>query len=282
MRVRAIKDLCQLTDGDFFSEVAAGLSYILKNVQRLEADSQFLAERKRPRGFKILRAIAEEEAAKFLILIDAVRCPRKPEERFVRQLNKFNNHLAKGIYSQSCYWRPSSLDKLKEIINSERCDLYLDGPNGVDWIFRNDIEHRRQAMLYVDYIETEDGHSWLYPPESEEDTPIILQGLTPQPVQLAEALYNLGVATTEALSVVANTWRQVIINDQLSWKDLRQLNQQTLIELQSKGFLCKQPAETSVMVIDRWQFPLYDVDLDVIHVDKSALRERQESYWLDY
>jgi hypothetical protein len=137
-------------------------------------------------------------------------------------------------------------------------------------------------MLYVDYVETEDGHSWFYPPEFEEDMPIVLQGLTPQPVQIAEALYNVGIATAEALSVVANMWRQVIINDQLTWKDLRKLNQQTLIELKSKGLLCEQPAETSAMVINRWQFPLYDVDLDVIPVDKAALRERQQSYWLDY
>jgi hypothetical protein len=75
MRVRATKDLCQLADSDFFSEVATGLSHVLKNVQRLKADSQFLAEHQRPRGFKLLRAIAEEEAAKFLILMDAVRCP---------------------------------------------------------------------------------------------------------------------------------------------------------------------------------------------------------------
>jgi hypothetical protein len=137
-------------------------------------------------------------------------------------------------------------------------------------------------MLYVDYIETEDGHSWLFPPEYEEDTPIILQGVTPPSVQIAEALYNLGVATAEALSVVANMWRQVVLNDQLTWKDLRKLNQQTLRNLESKGLLCEQPAETTAMVVDRWQFPLYDFDLDVIHVDKSALRERQESYWLDY
>jgi hypothetical protein len=49
-----------------------------------------------------LKLFVEEEAAKFHILLDAVRCPREPADRFSRQLGYFNQHPVKGLYAE-CY-----------------------------------------------------------------------------------------------------------------------------------------------------------------------------------
>jgi hypothetical protein len=44
MRIRAIKDLPQLIDPDFFAAIAEGISLVVKNVARLQAEAAALGE----------------------------------------------------------------------------------------------------------------------------------------------------------------------------------------------------------------------------------------------
>lgn len=74
MDLRAIKDLSQLADDEFFAQVSEGLALILRNATQIQSDSDLLAESERSRGRRILDNLVREEAAKYLILIDAVRC----------------------------------------------------------------------------------------------------------------------------------------------------------------------------------------------------------------
>lgn len=94
---------------------------------------------------RVLATIAEEEASKVLILLDAVRCPRLPSDRLSNQVGRFNDHFAKGLYARSCWYRPTTLGQLQEYINHDRDQFYLDGPNDVDWIFRNEIIQARRV-----------------------------------------------------------------------------------------------------------------------------------------
>lgn len=96
MRARAIKDLSQLSDTAFFLEAAEGLEHIISNARRLYDSAVVLAEAKHGHGYRVLMSLSEEEASKFLILVDAMRCPRQPADRFSNQLARFNDHLAKG------------------------------------------------------------------------------------------------------------------------------------------------------------------------------------------
>ena len=100
MRTRAIKDLGQLKEHDFPATAAQGLSSISENAARVAEAAKTLTEHDNFRGARILESIAKEEAAKYLILLDAVRCPRKPEDRFCAHLEKFNDHLAKALYAE--------------------------------------------------------------------------------------------------------------------------------------------------------------------------------------
>ena len=146
MRPRATKDLAQLTDSAFLAEVAEGLGLIIANARRLYASATVLAEAKRFHGARVLQALSEEEASKHLILLDAVRCPRQPSDRFASQLGRFNDHLAKGLYARACLLRPGTLGQLQEYLDHYRVDFYLDGPNDVDWIFRNEVIHHREEV----------------------------------------------------------------------------------------------------------------------------------------
>src|SRR5687768_12506311 len=153
MEPRRIADLSQLADRHLFAQIAVGLALIHENATRLWESVQGLVERREFRTAEILKWIASEEAAKYLILLDAIRCPRDPAERFSAQLRKFNDHLARGLYAEAYDWRPVDFKELREGIERECQAYYLDGPNGVDWIFRNDIKREREEALYVDYVE---------------------------------------------------------------------------------------------------------------------------------
>ena len=71
---RAIKDLCQLPDNGLFEEVANGIGHVVEVVGRLDAAAHTLSEAKHHHASRILGNLAEEEAAKALLLVDAVRC----------------------------------------------------------------------------------------------------------------------------------------------------------------------------------------------------------------
>lgn len=283
MRARAIRDLSQLSDADLFVSVAEGLSLIVTNARRLYNDAKNLADLKRFHGSMVLCTIAEEEASKFLILIDAIRCPRDPAHRFSSQLARFNDHLAKGLYCRAYCMRPSTLGQLQEHLDNEREEFYLDGPNNVDWIFRNDVIQRREELLYVDYIDTGDNHCWTEPSGvGNEVFGSLYTGIEPRSLQMVNALFESGISNATALSTVAEVWRSVAMRRDLSWMELRTLNRQTLENLEQRGLLCSQPEKIYAEVINAWQFPLYDLDLRLIPVDKNVLRQRQENWSLDW
>ena len=76
MRERALRDVAQLSDKELFATLAEVMDHILRNAEEYYEDSEHMAARERGPSFGVLRNIAEEEAAKYLILLDAVRCPR--------------------------------------------------------------------------------------------------------------------------------------------------------------------------------------------------------------
>src|SRR5437867_1460482 len=80
MEPKAIGDLVQLKDDELFGVVAEGMRLVYENAIALAADAEVLAKEERLRGCGVLRIVAQEEAAKSLILLDAVRCERNSEE----------------------------------------------------------------------------------------------------------------------------------------------------------------------------------------------------------
>ena len=161
MRIRAIADLCKLPKRDRLDVISEGLLHIIENFEAIESSACILAQHDSKRGYIVLHLLAQEEAAKFLILLDAVRCPNKQSDKFSNQLKRFNDHLAKGIYSEYYATRPTIFSEVKNWITEECKQYYLDGPIGVEWIFRNDILQHREESIYVDYVEIDNKHRWL-------------------------------------------------------------------------------------------------------------------------
>ena len=260
---RAILDLMQLSDADLFAQMSRGLELVLDNACRLAQDAGTLGQLGRGEGSRVLRLIAEEEAAKFLILLDAVRCPREPSWRLVRQLRRFCDHLAKGIYAACCYWRVGSLGQLLSYIEKERPDFYLSGPENRDPIFRNRILVEREMAIYVDYLATEEGPCWFAPFAGE---PSYLNQLDPPALTRARALHAVGCTTPQALELIAATWRPVQVGDDFTLRELRKVNQRTLEAMGQRGLLRERLEETCRLIILEWPFPLYSADLKMTRV----------------
>lgn len=280
MKTKAICDLAQLSDDRLFEEVAEGLSLIFENSQRIYSDACQLAEKQNSRGHRILHLIAEEEAAKYLILLDAIRCQRKTGQDFVRQLKRYNDHLAKGIYTEYAWTKPATFGEVREWIDNQRQEYYLDGPNDVDWIFRNWIVQQREEAVYVDYINSEGKNLWLSPERYIGTGDYSFASTPPAIIKLVRALTDVGFTNAKTLAIIASIWRSVQMTDEFNWYDnLRHLNIQTLEELDKNRLLQKQHEDIYGIVINKWLFPLYSFELEMVKVDKSELCKIREYYW---
>ena len=281
MRPRAIKDLSQLSDAGLFSALSKGLRLCVGNALTLWRDALKLLAADRPQGFEILRLFNEEEAAKFHILLDAVRCPREPADRFSRQLSYFNQHLAKGLYAEYySIFSPADLAEIRHYMDRERQALYLDGPNDVDWVFRNDILRRREESVYVDYVaymdNFKDEHYWHFP--DPRRMRLFLRTDRPRILDVALAIHGAGMTGEAALTRIADLWRNSPMDDTVTWPSLRQLNVRTLEILGEANLLRARPGRVFERVANNWLFPLFPLDLRERQIDLERLREAQRNW----
>lgn len=274
MRVRAIKDLTQLAEPVFFSAIAEGLNLIGKNVTKLWNAAAILSKEEKGHPARVLAIIAEEEAAKALILIDTVRCPRLPADRFAKQLGRFNDHLAKGLYAKGYMLHAVTLANLQGYIDLDREEFFLDGPNDDDWIFRNEVIQRREGALYVDYVAYDEENKWSDPSDAED---LGLNIRQPKAVSMVQAFYDAGFFRKEALETVAEIWRLCPPAMNTHFQEIRKLSYSTLGLMESRGLL-EHPSSTYSWLIDEWQFPMYDLDLSQITVSRDALREQRNNW----
>ena len=282
MRTKAIKDLNQLSDNDLVAQVSEGLEIIYDHIHSIEADVKFLAEQNKNCGFNILESVLKEESAKFLILFDAIRCPRVPFDNFTKQLARFNDHLAKGIYALVYNLRPVDFGEIKSVIERECHEYYLDGPNDFDWIFRNETLQMREEHIYVDYIESDGNHFWLTPKRFYHPEMYVSTFYTmPVVFEVASALWYAGGTKPKALLSIANNWRSIQISDDFDWQQLRKINIKTLEDLDKLNLLNTQEGNIVKTIINKWLFPLHSLDIRIINVNKEKLREIRDQQFFN-
>jgi hypothetical protein len=273
VRPRAVTSLASLKEAELFESLAEGMGLLAEHASSVEASARAL-EPAQVRGAAPLRALAEEEAAKFLILLDAARCPRKPPGAVATHLKRFSNHLARGLYIEAYEGRPADLREVRKYVDLLRRSHYLDGPNDVDWIFRNSVLARREERLYVDLVEYEDGTTWFSP--ARLDDIHLLDWSTA--LRLVEAAERLGFATPLGLQRVADIWRGVDLDDSTHWATARDLNLQTVASLEDAGISDRATAADANLIVEHWLFPLYSLDMSPIEVSLEELRQLRESW----
>lgn len=275
-----LPDLAKLSDdGELFRELSEGLSHVHAHVAELERNVLGAAEAKLARAVRVLTVLLRDEAGKYLILLDAARCPR---DRLQTHLDKCRRetHVARSIYADVCEWRVGTFGELHGHAERDLRRFYLDGPNDVDWIFPNSLNTEREQALYVDYYRTDDGgHFWHSPLKEDE----LFGGLVhvPRAVALVKALHAAGVGAPQSLAHVARVWRGVAVYDEMDHGELYRLNRQTLVTLDENGTLADCAQEVYEEIMDSWPFPLHSLDLKLRRVDLNDLHQERASWCPD-
>ena len=129
---RPIMALADYSKKRLFEEIAKGIPLIMRNAEHLEESSERIRSAEANRASNIMRGIADEEAAKILVLLDVVRGPTDSRCR-ANTLKNFSSHLAKRIYALvASYPNIQSFSELISLVDLERRAHYLDGPKELD------------------------------------------------------------------------------------------------------------------------------------------------------
>lgn len=280
MHARALKALLQLSPLKRFDAMADGLEHLVEHVEQLRKDLIHVAEDKRPRGTAVLSVVSGEEAAKVLILLDAVRMDQTDHKALKRQFSRFYQHLARWIYAEIAAMRPATFGEVIALVDSMRRSRYLDGPSDVDWLFRNELLTRREEALYVDYLRDEDGsHRWTTP--GRLDTAHLMYSTSVQ--DLVGALHRVGCTSRAGLEVIAETWASESLDQETHWQEAASLNREVVEKLVERGIVRPDvSSEDAYHVIDRWPFPLGGIEVEEVDVSMSELeaeRARHLPYW---
>lgn len=273
MQPRALKRLMQLPREKRLGTLAEGLGLLAEQVEALNGGLDALAEAESWRGLEILSAQADEEAAKALILLDCLRMDQRDEAALARQLGRFYNHLARCIYVEMAHMSPADFAEVRMLVDTMRPSHYLDGPNDVDWIFRNQLLAQREESLYVDYIHQEEGDRWITPAVNDAF-------MYPRPMapvrRLVGALHRLGATSEAGLSIVAERWAPVTLEERTHWQEAAAVNRAVVEELTRQGIASAESTpEDASFTIEHWPFPMGELDLSMIPIETSELETKR-------
>lgn len=283
MRPRALGDLAQTSESEAFPILAEGLPLLADHVDALTQAMAALTTRDTVRGHQVLNVFATEEAAKVLIVLDLARCGWNNSGAKSRLLKAFYNHVLRHVYAQVHQGSPADFAEVADYVETLRANHYLDGPNDVDWIFRNHLEAAREDTLYVDRVAWGDGtpDTWVTPLDradlgNQDD-------LSPT-VELVQALRRLGVLSLRGLEVCQEVWAgQTLVWERRGttaptrWEVCRKRNHEVFRRLNDEGLVSPDLTERDVdLGLDQWTFPLGHLDLTVKKVSLDELRAARE------
>jgi len=273
-----------MTESSKRETISYGLAKIAENIRSLLSEVNRI-ENTAPRASTILTHIAAEEAGKGFILVDYMRPYRKvsPEMRS-RHLKNVYSHLARGIYEKYYESRPDTFEEVQSIVTGYRVSHYLDGPNDIDWIFRNEIEEERERELYVDLILDAEGVKWYSPTDWWQRYSMFrdlneFAALKPAICNLFLLMQEVGLFSEKALDIMAKTWKDISIANTTRWGNYLIVNQAFVKKCEAKALLSSgTTSETLDRIIDEFLYPLCGLDLRVIQVTAEELQERRERH----
>ena len=278
MKEKNIKKLCQMRINEQLKAISEGLNLLIENVFSINKSLQRLQKIETVTGYKILRQISEEEAAKFLILLDYIRCPSKRSEWQSRQLKYFYCHFTRYLYAEYCVTRPASWKEVCDWVERNRQSRYLDGPLGVEWIFRNELIDKRERAIYVDYIEMDNKDIWASP-KDYEDIDLKPWELRSDIIYLIILMQKCGFTKYEALKEIRDEWVKFNLNPNTHWGEIKERNLNTIEKLFAKVIVPEGIDKNEINEIaDRWYFPLYSLDLKEKKVNEEELKEIQRKW----
>lgn len=266
--------LAQMSYQNRLEFIAEGLPVVRESARSFLAASKSLAGH--ARESEVLRTFAKEEAAKALILIDILRCPRSVVASRVGAMARwFYNHLARLIYADACTWKPMHVSQLQEYVNSERRMHVVEGDFG-EYIFPNWRMFERESRLYAD-IASQDADTafWSIPNRPTVD---LLARVDPPACMVVEALAAVGALSAEGAQIVAEVWSRKNFCDTQTFDDSRRLTQEMLEQLIERKLVLDHASDDHVRsMYNLWQFPMYNIEFRAIEVSMAELKAEQDA-----
>lgn len=259
VKSRAVKHIGQLNDGELFNFISEGMDHIIENVLSIEADVGQLLDSGRIRGARILRLFAEEEAGKFLVLLDLVRSLRSSCD-FSRQLKHFYDHLAKRIYVWSCISNQNYFSTVKSTIDFFRKESYINPITVNSLQDKEQLPDEREGILYIDCFEEDGKLDWITPNHIDKiyqriglpDSNVIL---------LVGALFYAGFTKPSSLKKIASRWRLIQMYDEYSRVELDRDINATVDDLKRAGLHPPNVEQYLTVIKQFWFFPLHSLKL---------------------
>jgi len=281
VRPRAIVEILSQPSISRHDTLAHGLGLLVEHVEALQMTVASWSTAGELRGKAILESVMGEEAAKVLILLDAVRGGWMDQLAAKRSLGYFSSHFARGIYQRVASINPGTFREVRNYVQGLRPEFYLDGPNDSDWIFRNEIESARELAFYVDYVKDEEDYSWVTPSNNSYPSTHWPAEIT---TRLVLAMHRTGLLTKEGLDITAEQWRAVTVSDETSFADhFKHTSAMTNELIERELFLPTVVQADFQQVAEHWPFPLNSIAIDKIKVTGEELEtERtrlEEAFW---
>jgi len=276
--LNSLRRLVDVPDADLFETLSEGIRRIVDNAASLDETARRLVGIGDFRGSEVMRGFAEEEAGKALVLIDFVRCPRDSEKR-LETLKRFRGHVAKRIHAMACSYPKLWTFKMLELLVEVKCrPWHCDGPNGVDWIFRNSIREEREQLLYVDYVQdVSDGSDGAFCWTDPASLPQIGESReyqVPDCIKLVQALNRAGVVSTAGLAEVADIWRGFKPASDTQRFELWDMIQCTLNRTMPVGDALDETGRN--FIVWHWSFPLWSLEIREPQLKEDDLRSLRE------
>jgi hypothetical protein len=276
---RQARALCTMSHAARLNFIAEGLSHILGSAQSFWNAAEALGGKSREAA--VLEGFAEEEAAKGLVLLDIVPCPRaRISERIGRIVGKiFYDHLARLIYAKAQSWRQVDIAQLQEYVDSERQAQYLEGGMS-EYILPNWAIYSRESALYTDIEVYEDGV-----PQWSDPTLQASAGMRfrPPALSLLEALSAIGLFKPAGLQALSDIWGRVdFVGPQHSGLSL-ELAREVGARLDREKLVTNDATDVHVRwFFHNWQMPMYNLDFALLPVTLEELEAaRQAAYWAE-
>lgn len=279
METRQFNQFENLSAEETRETLAEGLGLIVEHVEDLQAKANRI-EDDAPRLAEIARTLAKEEAGKAFVLIDYLRPTAEISDgERSSHLAYAADHMARLVYVRYYGTRPASFEEATRIIERNRRSHYLEGPEAVEWVFRNRMIDEREKLLYVDYVEREGETEWRSPVGAAErmlETGTLVSRFSPWSSDLLLAMNESGLLEPEPLRLLGETWEEVELTPEFRWGDCLQLNRDWLESCHEADVISPDAEEGQLgLILDRFLFPLCGLDLrrnDVL----DEMRERQE------
>lgn len=250
-----------------------GLTRIGESVGVMAREIELADDAEAPTAARVLRNVCREEAGKFLLLLDLYRMPKISQGQMSTHLHRAGDHLAKLLYAQMADFAIGDRREMSRAIETYRASHYLDGPNDVDWIWRNELLAEREGALYTDLVDMEGDLEWWTPGDLSWVT-------VPKSILLVQALAGTGVVSKEGFQALRDAWVDFDHESDSRWDDWSSRTK-TVLEGLSDDVVPDPDTWGShaSFAVQEWPMPLIGFDLSKREVGLEELsRARDAKY----